>query len=350
MRKGWESFLSKCEPLVSVVIPYYNEGDLLHRAVESVRMQKYAGPVEIIVVDDASSDPAAAHLSTAPDLRIIRNASNLHAARSRNVGIENASGRYICFLDADDVYLDRRIAPHVAFLEEHPEVAMVGSSHIVTRHGKSWQYELPVIRQVCGRIPDEPMVLPPSVANEVFEAYLFHTGAFTVRSEVARAMHGFNALYHWGEEWDFYVRVARRYPIAFAPGVACEYINREGSICSTNSAQKFERMAWLYRDWRRMRPLPRAQRKSLRARHHHTLLLASQFYLEHERRAAPAWLCAWRAAFCGLSVWGLRSMVRTSIHLPLAGLRDLTDRARRLAGGPSQGPRQTMRGASKAEG
>lgn len=308
---------------ITVVVPYHNEGDLVVRAVESVRAQDYAGRLEIIVVDDASTEPAANHLRPTPDLLILRNATSLRASGSRNLGIEKATGKYICFLDADDVYLPGRLSPHVDFLENHPEVGVVGSGHLVSRGNKTWEHALPVIRRVCGCLPVDPTVLPPSFADDAFLAYPFHTGAFTARTEAVRAVGGFNTRYSWGEEWDLLLRLAERYRVAYVPGVVYHYIAREGSICRTDSADKFRRMAWLYRDWLARRPLPREHRNFLCAQRQRTLGLASQFYLEVEGNTFAAWKCACEAVLCGPSWWGLRSLIRTSLHLPLALLKTL---------------------------
>lgn len=104
------------EPLVSVYLPTHNRVELLRRAVESVRTQTYKN-LELIVVDDASSDATPAYLSQVaaadPRLRVLRNATNLGQARSCNHAIAIARGSYVTGLDDDDYFLPHRIAEFV---------------------------------------------------------------------------------------------------------------------------------------------------------------------------------------------------------------------------------------------
>lgn len=112
-------------PLVSIVIPCYNYGQYLLDAVESVRQQTLSN-LEIIVVDDGSTDPATTSLldklaGEPGDLRIIRQA-NQGLPSARNAGIRQASGCYICCLDADDVLSPTYLEKAVAVLEEHQDI------------------------------------------------------------------------------------------------------------------------------------------------------------------------------------------------------------------------------------
>jgi len=111
----------KCsEGLVSVVTPAFNAADVIAEAVESVLLQ--GGVVlEHIIIDDGSTDNTAAVLKEIarewPHVKIIEQ-SNLGAAAARNKGIKEASGRYIAFLDADDVWLAGKLEAQVAYMME----------------------------------------------------------------------------------------------------------------------------------------------------------------------------------------------------------------------------------------
>ena len=94
---------------ISVVIPAYNSSETIGQAVRSVLEQKV--PVEVIIVDDCSQDDIKKALKQYNDderIRIIRNESNLGVAKSRNLGVRSASGKYIAFLDADDIWIPLR--------------------------------------------------------------------------------------------------------------------------------------------------------------------------------------------------------------------------------------------------
>jgi glycosyltransferase involved in cell wall biosynthesis len=96
--------------LVSVIIPTYNRGDLIGRAIASVIAQTYQN-LEIIVVDDASTEDIAqaiAHIDD-PRLRSIRHETNLGGSAARNTGIKAAQGEFVAFLDSDDTWLPHKL-------------------------------------------------------------------------------------------------------------------------------------------------------------------------------------------------------------------------------------------------
>jgi glycosyltransferase involved in cell wall biosynthesis len=115
-------------PVVSVVMPVYNGERFLAEAVESVLGQTYAD-FELVAVDDASTDASGRILDgyREPRVRVLRNSRNLGGAGSANRGIAEARGVYVARLDQDDVSLPERLAKQVAFLERHPDVALVGT-------------------------------------------------------------------------------------------------------------------------------------------------------------------------------------------------------------------------------
>jgi glycosyltransferase involved in cell wall biosynthesis len=112
-------------PLVSVVIPTHNYGRFLPDAVASVRAQGVPG-IEILVVDDASTDDTAAVLAglAGPDLRALQSGGQGVSA-ARNLGIELARGRYLAFLDADDRWTPAKLQRQLELMESEPEVALV---------------------------------------------------------------------------------------------------------------------------------------------------------------------------------------------------------------------------------
>lgn len=102
------------EELVSVVIPTHKRFEELFRAIDSVLKQTYSN-IEIIVVDDNSQDKELRERikekikKYSENIQYIENETNLGGAKSRNVGIEKAKGKYISFLDDDDEYYPEKI-------------------------------------------------------------------------------------------------------------------------------------------------------------------------------------------------------------------------------------------------
>jgi glycosyltransferase involved in cell wall biosynthesis len=109
------------DPLVSVIIPAYNAADLLDEGIQSVRRQEHR-PLEIIVVDDGSTDqtPAVAR-QAGPEVRYLAQA-NAGPGAARNRGIAAAAGELIGFLDDDDLWSADKLAVQVAMLRARPEL------------------------------------------------------------------------------------------------------------------------------------------------------------------------------------------------------------------------------------
>jgi glycosyltransferase involved in cell wall biosynthesis len=118
-------------PVVSVVMPFLNAERFIAEAIESVLAQTY-GSWELLLVDDGSTDrgPAIARGYAAErpgQLYCLSHpgGTNRGASASRNLGLARARGRYIAFLDADDVWLPTKLADQVPLLDAHPEAAML---------------------------------------------------------------------------------------------------------------------------------------------------------------------------------------------------------------------------------
>ncbi len=120
--------MTLADPTVSIVMPAYNAAATIGGAIRSTLAQTFTD-FELIIVDDCSTDNTAAVVQSFADPRLvlIRNPRNYKLAKSLNIGIGAAKGRYIARLDADDLNLPERLANQVAFLESHPEIDLVGS-------------------------------------------------------------------------------------------------------------------------------------------------------------------------------------------------------------------------------
>ena len=115
------------QPLVSVIVPTFNRSTFLRAALDSLFRQTL-GDFEIIVVDDGSQDETAVVLKSIADvrLRVVTHSSNRGIAHARNSGLRAARGKYVAWLDSDDLSRPNRLAKQVRFLERHPDIALVG--------------------------------------------------------------------------------------------------------------------------------------------------------------------------------------------------------------------------------
>jgi glycosyltransferase involved in cell wall biosynthesis len=115
-------------PLVSVIIPAYNAEEFIAQAIQSVVAQTYRSH-EIIVVDDGSTDKTRDILKEFDgQIRCVYQ-ENRGPSAARNAGINLAQGRYICFLDADDLWTPDKLEVQFAFMEANPDIAFVFSDH-----------------------------------------------------------------------------------------------------------------------------------------------------------------------------------------------------------------------------
>ncbi len=106
--------------LVSIIMPCYNAALFLKEAIESVIAQTYSN-WELILVDDCSQDNSWEIATQFSDLRIkvMRNATNSGATVSRNKAIEAASGRWIAFLDSDDIWMEDKLEKHLTYMTDN---------------------------------------------------------------------------------------------------------------------------------------------------------------------------------------------------------------------------------------
>ena len=122
-------------PLVSIVIPYYNQQLFIAETVLSAKRQTYPN-VEIIVVDDGSPVPAEPYLREIDGIQLFRT-ENHGCPATRNFGFAKSSGEYLVFLDGDDILSPGAIEAHLKAFAQHPETGLsFGSSSAINEHGE----------------------------------------------------------------------------------------------------------------------------------------------------------------------------------------------------------------------
>lgn len=106
--------------LVSIIMPSYNTGGYIKNSIESVLAQTYEN-WELIIVDDCSTDDTDGIVRQFSDKRIryLKNKKNSGAAISRNYALREAKGRWIAFLDSDDLWLPEKLEKQIAFMENN---------------------------------------------------------------------------------------------------------------------------------------------------------------------------------------------------------------------------------------
>src|SRR5215472_1858638 len=179
---------------ISVVIPYHNREQYIDEAIFSVLAQTLA-PLEIIIVNDCSTETSRKYLDRYADLcRIIDLASQAGAASARNQGILCARGKFIAFLDDDDVWLPQKLEIQRQYMDQHPECAVVHSAAEMFRTGNQ------VSLYPCNWSP--PLTLLQALTHN----YWVILPSMLVRTSVLRALSGFDPRFKGSEDHDFTIR------------------------------------------------------------------------------------------------------------------------------------------------
>jgi len=202
--------------LVTVVIPCYNQGRFLSDAIESARKQTYPS-IEVIVVDDGSTDDTADVAARYPSVRCLHQANHGLAA-ARNAGWRAGRGRFVIFLDADDRLLPHAADVGLAALMAHPDAGMaVGLERRIAADGSP----LPTPRRA-------------RVEREHYTALLRRcwivVATAIYRREALVALGGFDPTLRFAEDYDLYLRLARRFPIVDHYTEVSEYRQHPGTL------------------------------------------------------------------------------------------------------------------------
>ena len=234
---------------LSVIIPTFNRPHLLPRAVESALL---AGrDVEVIVVDDASTDTTAALCASLPGIKYVRLDQNQGVAGARNVGLLESTGEFVAFLDDDDLRLPGSLDHQLSLLEAAPEAGFIGSGVLLAD-------------QNC--VPTGEVAVPRGESGdrfwEVVELGLhLIPGSVVVRKICFFEVGLFNSRLPGIDDWDMWARIAEVRPVLVDQHPVCIYRSATPSSGQGSStlAQHLSRAA---KHQARLLLLPRAQAES----------------------------------------------------------------------------------------
>ena len=190
-----------------MVVPVFNGAQFLTDTLRSVAAQTHAD-LEIIVVDDASTDGSAqVALDSGIALRLIQQ-PNSGVSQARNTGLAAATGEFVCFLDQDDHWFDAHLARQVACFRQHPDIGAVVCPYQHWYPGLDG-YALPeeVLPADAGTRTD------PDFSGWVYHQFLLDNWALTsatmVRRSVLERYGGFDVERPYSEDWELWLRLSR---------------------------------------------------------------------------------------------------------------------------------------------
>lgn len=213
--------------LFSVIIPLYNKALYVERALRSVLIQSEQN-FEVVVVDDGSTDDGAQKIQSIRDSRIkLVQQDNHGVAVARNVGAYSASGHWLVFLDADDMWGRNHLFEVRRLINAFPDVGMVGTSYREVEEGGDISF-------LDGSMPGSLRLI------NYFDEARKHIGVInasnvTINSAVFKESGGFSD-YKYGEDLEFWARLALEHPVAISDRATVVYYRSNGgameNICS----------------------------------------------------------------------------------------------------------------------
>lgn len=197
-------------PLISVIVPAYNCAAYLGAALDSIFAQEYPR-LEVIVVDDGSSDGTVAVAQRyGARVRLISQ-SNAGPAAARNRGLASARGTFIAFLDGDDLWLEGKLLQQARYLLSHPEAS------VVYGHFYRWESRADgsfvAATEFDARAGDEN--IDPELSGWIYHRLLIdsevHIITAMIRATVIEEIGMFDETLKIGEDYGFWLRVSRRF-------------------------------------------------------------------------------------------------------------------------------------------
>jgi glycosyltransferase involved in cell wall biosynthesis len=215
-------------PTVSIIIPTYNRGQFIGAAVQSVLNQTFQD-FEVFVVDDGSTDQTSeiVHAFSSEKVQYVFQ-PNRGRSNARNHALGLAQGRYIAFLDSDDLYLPDKLAYQVAYMDSHLEIGMIyTSAYCIDENGMRMQNEYKAT--VSGWVyKDIAFFVPVTITLPTVMA----------RREVFEAVGGFDEAMERFEDTDMWRRISKQYQINALREQTCLLRTHTENILAAQNPQR----------------------------------------------------------------------------------------------------------------
>ena len=233
-------------PNISVILPYYNAERTIKQAVDSVISSVI--PVDLFIIDDGSTKPLTEVIEKPERCEIVRFPENRGLVAGLNYGLQLAKERsykYVARMDADDICEPDRFAKQLAFMEDNPDISLVGN----------WAVFI-------DEFTEEPVYWysPPTSPKEVQDALANNSSVlhptWFMRTEVIDRVGGYHNTYEAAEDYDFLYRLVKTDRIANIPHYLLRYrISNQGISVSRRTRQLRDRLAiqWRHGNLRSLR-------------------------------------------------------------------------------------------------
>lgn len=200
-------------PCVSVIVPAYNCVAYIRDAVESVLAQDYPN-LEVIVVDDGSTDGTADALTPLQHRITLLRQPNSGPAAARNRALAIAQGRYIAFLDADDLWLPGKLSAQMAYFAQHPDTSIVYGRWQRWHGDADGASESASPRGDDNNGTDIDEDASGWIYTDMLLDSMIHSITVVAHRRVFDAIGGFDESLRTGEDYDLWLRATQRFRVA----------------------------------------------------------------------------------------------------------------------------------------
>lgn len=218
------------KPVISVIIPAYNAAKTIQETIASVLNQTFSN-LELIVINDGSQDSTLDVLSSIKDSRLqVFSSENSGVCMARNRGIELASGEFISFLDADDIWTLDKLEAQLTALQKNPQAGVAYSwVDYIDEYGNFFH-------------PGNPITVNGSAYEKMLIQNILENGSNPlIRREALTEIGIFDESLTLAEDWDMWLRLSERYDFVTVPSVQILY--RSSSSSASTNIVKMEQSA-----------------------------------------------------------------------------------------------------------
>ena len=211
-------------PKINVIMSVYNGKPHLKEAIDSIFNQTFSD-FEFIIINDCSTDASLEIIKSYDDgrIKIISNEVNIGLTKSLNKALKEASGKYIARQDADDISLPNRLELQLKYLENHPQVALLGTGiYVVDARGKEI----------------EKRIMQPNPRASLQKGNRIVHGSVMFRKSAIDKIGGYNEALKYAQDYELWLRMAKRHGVRNLPLPLYKLRMHGGSILSQKAEEQ----------------------------------------------------------------------------------------------------------------
>ncbi len=224
-------------PLISVILPVYNQAPFVQEAIESILNQTFKD-FEVIVINDCSKDESLNAINSIrdPRIKVFSNKENLGISYCLNFGISVAQASIIARMDGDDICHSDRFFLQYEYLSKNPKVAAVGCWMKLFKNDENFI-----------SVHKYPSDIEEVKTNLIFENSIPHPGVM-FRKSIIDSLGGYTNKYQYAEDWELWMKLSRDYDLTNIPYVLLYYRVHNHSVSKIHTTYQSQSKLRLIKD------------------------------------------------------------------------------------------------------